>query len=109
MDRNELWRLIQQKEREYGWAKAKRFVLTVMFYAALICALGFWREFEGITLFSLDGLLTLAETYLPSVFIAVPFVLLSTLIFNQLQNRGKSEIKHIEELKKQLNEMDNNK
>lgn len=106
MNRNELWRLIQQKEKAFCWARLKRFVLTVVFYAVLICAFGFWREYEGFSLFSIDGIVTLAETFLPSVFIAIPFVLFSTLIFNQLQSCGTRENKILDDLKKQLDEMD---
>lgn len=106
MDREELYRLIQKKEKEYGRAKLKRFVLTVLGYAAAICYLAFGREFEGVTILSLDGLITLADTYLPSVFIAIPFVFFSIPVFNWLFEESASENKHIEDLKKQLNDMD---
>ena len=108
MDKEVLRMLIQQKEKEYSRAKLKRFVLVILFYSALICALGFWREFEGFNLFSVDGLLTLVDTFLPSIFIAVPFVIFSAIIFDQLQRYGASEDAVIENLKQQLEEVEKN-
>lgn len=108
MDRNQLWRLIQQKEKEFERAKMKRFIITVLVYAAIICALCFWREFKGFNIFSIDGIRTLAETYLPSVLIAIPFVLFSVIIFNQLQTCETRENAILEDLRKQLKEVEKN-
>ena len=107
MDKNELYRLIQQKEKEYGYAKLKRFAYTVLFYTIIFIVLCYWRgDFESVTFLSLDWFLEIVGAFLSGAFLSVFFVLFNSIIFHQLYEQSASENKHIENLKKQLNDME---
>lgn len=105
MDKNELYRLIQQKEKEFDRAKLKRFILTVLGYAAVICYLVFGRELKEVSIFSLDGLLEIGGAYLAGVFIAGFFVFFSIPVFHWLFERSAAEKKILKDLEEQLNDM----
>ena len=106
MDREELYRLIHQKEKEYEYAPLKRFVLTVLGYGVAFCAIILMQTSDDITIFSLDGLLEIGGAYLAGVFIAGFFVTFSAPVFHWLYESTASEKRILEDLKKQLNEMD---
>lgn len=106
MDRNQLYSLIHQKEKEYEYAPLKRFVLTVLGYGVVFCAFLLMVRSDDITIFSLDGLLEIGGAYLAGVFIAGIFVTFSAPIFNWLYEKTAREKRILEDLKKQLNEMD---
>lgn len=101
MNRNELWRLIQQKEKEYNRAKAKRYILTVMLYAFVFLAV----EFLQGQLAGMD-IAAIGDTFIGCVVISAIFVILSVPIFKQLQDCGTRENKILEDLQQQLNDMD---
>ena len=110
MDRNELSEQIRQLEVEYDRAKLKRFAYTVLFYTIIFIVLCHWRgDFESITFLSLDWFLEIGGAFLAGAILSAIFVSFNSIIFHQLYERSASEKKHIEDLKKQLNEMDNNK
>lgn len=96
MDKNELWRMIQESERKFERRKFKRFILTVLFYAAVFCAYQYIRS--GLSLVELAG------EFFVCVVVAVPFVLFSSIIFNQLSSVSKAEENTLEYLRKRLRE-----
>jgi Na+-driven multidrug efflux pump len=106
MDKNELYRLIQQKEKEYDRAPLKRFVFTVLGYGVVFCAALLWLHSDDITIFSFDGLLEIGGAYLAGVFIAGFFVTFSAPVFHWLYESTAREKRILEDLKKQLNDMD---
>ena len=106
MDREELYRLIRQKEEEYDRAKFKRFILTVLGYGVVFCAVLLWLHSDDIIIFSLYGLLEIGGAYLAGVFIAGFFVTFSTPVFHWLYESAAREKRILEDLKKQLNDMD---
>lgn len=96
MDKNELWRMIQESEKKFERRKLKRFILTVLFYAAVFFAIEYFRS--GLSLFELVG------EFIACVVIAVPFVLFSAIIFDQLSSVSKAEENTLEYLRKRLRE-----
>ena len=96
MDAKELWRMIQESERKFERRKLKRFILTVLFYAAVFCAYQYIRN-------SLS-LMELVEEFVLCLIIAVPFVLFSAIIFDQLSSVSKAEENTLEYLRKRLKE-----
>ena len=109
MDRNELYRLIYRKEKEYDRAKLTRFILTVLGYGVVFCAALLMLHSDGITISTLDGLLEIGSALLGGVFIAGFFVTFSTPVFHWLYESSAREKRILEDLKKQLDEMDDNK
>ena len=96
MDKNELWRLIRESEKKFERRKLKRFILTILFYAAVFCAYQYIRS--GLSLSEL------VEEFVVCLIIAVPFVLFSTVIFDQLSSVSKAEENTLEYLRKRLKE-----
>lgn len=101
MDRNELYRLIQQKEKEYDRAKLKRFVLTVLGYGVAFCAIILLQTSDDISVFSLE----IMGAYLEGVIIAGVFVFFSIPVFSWLFERSATEKKTLKDLEEQLNDM----
>lgn len=100
MDKTELWLLIQKNEKTFGRRKYKRFGLTVLFYAAVFAAVEYIRNDLS--------LLELAGSFGICLIIAVPFVLLSFVIFEQLIRLAKDENDTLEYLRKRLKEKEEN-
>lgn len=98
MNRSELGQLIKTNEKKFERNKLKRFAYTVLFYAAV---------FAGIEYFRRDlSLLELAEEYVFSIILAIPFVILSSVVFHQLFSMSQSEENNIKYLKQKLAEME---
>lgn len=104
MDRNELYRLIQQKEKANERNTFKRFIYTVLIHAAILfvilCAS---YGFTGVGALEFVG--ALAGCAIAGVLI----VSANAAIYGYLAEKNASEKRAIENLKKQLNEMDNNR
>ena len=100
MERNELWRLIQQKEKEYDRNKFKRFVYTGLFYAAVVFVIECIRGYN-------HNALDILGTAVVCIFVGGIFTTFSAMIFGQLYGRSEAENKELERLKKQLSELDN--
>ena len=99
MDRNELWRLIQKKEEEYDRRKFRRFIYTILLYAAVFFVIEFIRS-DNRTALDFLGLA------LGCIFIAGIFTTFSAIIFGQLHSVGESENRELERLRKKLSELD---
>ena len=99
MDRNELWRLIQQKEKEYDRKKFKRFIYTILLYAAVFFVLEFIRGGS----FKVLDILGLA---VGCIFIGGIFATFSAIIFGQLNRVSEAENKELERLKEKLSKLD---
>lgn len=100
MNNWELFREIKKKEKLYERRKMFRFICTILFYSALFCStIGLA---EGLDFLGLCGV------FIVCVFISVPFCILSSVIFCQLQTIGKAEDMEIERLRKELDSLINN-
>lgn len=103
MDKNELYRLIQQKEKENERNTFKRFIYTVIIHAVILfvilCAT------DGI---AGVGVLELVCALAGCAIAGVLIVSANAAIYGYLAKKNAGEKRVIENLKKQLNEMDNN-
>ena len=97
MDKNELYRLIAEKDAEFEKAKGKRFRKTVLAYSIvfflLFCYLNkpSGLDFIGYALLS--------------VLVAVVHVIVNTPVFNYLVLQGEAERRYLEDLRKKLSEL----
>ena len=101
MDRNELIKLINEKERQFEKNKLKRAALSFpVFFIMNFILLG-WIEgfFESMTLSALIDTAFLALVYTVILFFA------SAIIFGQLVNMSRREEDYIKELNKKLYEI----
>lgn len=104
MDKNELYRLIQQKENENERNTFKRFIYTALIHAAILFVILCATEgIAGVGIF--DLVCALAGCAIAGVL----FVSVNAAIYGYLAEKNASEKRVIENLKKQLNEIDNNK
>jgi prolipoprotein diacylglyceryltransferase len=94
MDRNELIKLINKSEKQFERRKFKRFALTVLFYAVVFTAVEYVRS----DLY----LVELVSTFGICLILTIPFVLLSTVIFEQLIRLSKDENDTLEWLRNRL-------
>lgn len=101
MKRNELYRLIQQKEREFEREKQKRAAFTVTVYTVVLLFvlyaqkqlhLSSFLEFAGDVIFC-------------AVLSTIAFIA-NGVIFHQLFTVSEGEKKHLEYLKKKLEDME---
>ena len=101
MERNELWRLIQQREKEHERNKQVRFAKTVLLYAAVFCGIRYLQG--GFTNYYWQHVV---GEVLACIFVAVVFVLFSSIIFGQLFEASESEKRALERLRLELAQLE---
>lgn len=99
MTRNELWQHIQKCEKLHERKKLKRFIYTVLFYAAVYMVIFYFLDwFDGA-----DILLILAAIVI-SIIASVITCFLNATVFWQLFKMSQDEKAAIDYLKKRLRE-----
>ena len=101
MDKNELYRLMLQKEKEFERNKLKRSILTIFVYAAVffvVCLLA-----EGVEDAPLQEILGNA---LFCLFISGVFFVVNSAVLGHLFSKSRNEYEFIKDLKIQIDEMD---
>lgn len=99
MNRDELYKLLLQKEKQFDTAKWRRFLLTIAAFAVLFFLLAcISKKPTGI-----DILYSLLGSVVGSFF----YVLINTAVFGNLARIGESENRMIENIKKQIKDLDN--
>lgn len=98
MNKDELIRLIREKEQQVEKAKRKRSIITILVYAVPI----FWIFY--ITA-KPTGFEILGEA-LVAIFLSGILFLINATVFSQLVTMGEAERKMLEDLRKQLSEME---
>ena len=98
MDANELRKLIRKGERKFERRKLKRFVLTVLFYTAVLLVFCYWQgQLEGDIRHILSLLIL-------CVIVAITSVIFNSVVFEQLLRLNKEEEQALEYLRKRLKE-----
>ena len=101
MKRNELYRLIQQTEREFERRKGKRAIYTILAYTAVMLLIFYWQgELEPFNLWNLAG------AAIGCMFLSGIAFLANAIIFDQLFRINEEEKNHLEYLKKKLEDME---
>ena len=96
MDKNELYRLLIEKDKEFEKAKRKRFRKTVLAYS-----IAFFLLFCYLN--KPSGLDFLGYAVI-SVLVAVVHVIINAPVFHYLVLQSEAERKYLEDLRKQLSE-----
>ena len=96
MDKNELYRLIAEKDAEFEKAKTKRLMKTILAYAiAFFLLFCYLKRPSGLDFIGYA---------LISVLVAGVHVWINSPIFSYLVRQGEAERKYLEDLRKQLSE-----
>ena len=105
MNRNELIKLINEKEKQFQKNKLKRAGLSFLVFLAINFLLLGWIEgaFESLAISALIDTALLAFVY------AVILFFVSTIIFGQLFDMNRGEENYLKELNKKLSEMEQSK
>jgi uncharacterized membrane protein (DUF485 family) len=101
MKRNELYRLIQQKEREFEREKQKRAAYTIIVYTAVLLLISYAQE-----QLHLSSFLELAGDVIACGILSTIAFIANGIIFHQLFTVSEGEKKHLEYLKKKLEDME---
>lgn len=96
---NRLNRLLCEKDNEFEKAKGKRTIVTILAFAAFY----FWL------LWQVDGfsnLLDVVGTIFAAIVIAGIHLVVNSVIFGQLSDKGRSEKEALERIRKQIRELE---
>lgn len=104
MDRNQLWRLIHQKEKEFEQNKWKRALKSILIFAAVL----FFVIFAATDFFENRSLLDIIEIAVLCLVYSGVNLFVNAPIFGYLMERNNAENKQLEDLKKQLQEVEKN-
>lgn len=99
MDRNELLLHINRCEELHERRKQKRFIYTVLFYAAVYMVIFYWQE-----QFSISSISETLAALVVSVIVSVVTCFFNALVFGQLDKVSRDEQAAIDYLKKRLKE-----
>jgi Mn2+/Fe2+ NRAMP family transporter len=98
MTRNELLLHIHNCEKLNERRKLKRFIYTVLFYAAVYMVICYWQGQLGRNIWDILSAVVLC------LILAIPTVLANTIIFDQLIRKSQEEDAALEYLRKRLRE-----
>ena len=101
MKRNELYRLIQQTERDFERRKSTRAVYTIIFYTAVLLLI-FYAQDQ----LHLSNFIGLIGDVIACAFLSGIAYLVNGVIFYQLVTKSESEKIYLESLKKKLDDME---
>lgn len=96
MDKNELYRLLIEKERQFEKAKTKRLIKTILAYAiAFFLFFCYLNKPSGLDFIGYA---------LISVLVSAVHIWINAPVFSYLVRQGEAERKYLEDLRKQLSE-----
>lgn len=96
MDKNELYRLLVEKEKQFEKAKERRAIKTILAFSVVFFVLLCWAEKPSGIEFLWTAVL--------AIVMAVVHVFVNATVFGWLSMQSESERKYLEQLKKQLSE-----
>ena len=99
MDKNELWRLYCQREKEFEKAKGRRTVITILAFAAAYFAVVH-------AVLKPNNLKYCAFALLISLLLSGFHFVLNATVFGYLANKGRAENEVLESIKKQMSEQE---
>ena len=94
MDKNELYRMLVEKEAQFEKAKERRAIKTVLSFAIVFFLILCWVETPSGIEFVWAAIL--------AVIMAGIYVIVNAAVFGWLALQSESERKYLEQLKKQL-------
>lgn len=97
--RNELWRRYYELDKAFEKAKLKRMIITILVFSIVIFII-FWRTGEISMGIGIVG------DIIASIVLAGIYVLINTLVFGQLADKGRDEADILERLRKEISELD---
>ena len=97
--RNELWRRYFELDKAFENAKLKRMIITILAFSIAIFII-FWRTGEISMGIGIVG------DIIASIVLAGIYVLINTLVFGQLADKGRDEADILERLRKEISELD---
>lgn len=97
MNKNELYRLISEKDAQFEKAKERRTIKTILAFAVVFFLI--LCKFENPS-----GIEFVWTAVLSIIFAAIHFFV-NALIFSHLVLQGEAERKYLEELRRQLSEL----
>lgn len=98
MDKNELYKLLVETEKQVGKAEIKRIIITVIGYAVGICCV--FCSVAGTT-----GIADIAGMFLLSIITSGVLLLINSVVYYWLFERRRIEQKRIEDIKKQITDL----
>ena len=97
MDKNELWKLYYQKDKEFEKAKGKRTLLTILGFAILYFIVFCWIEkptsIAGIGVYLIAAMVSSGIHFW-----------INAMIFSYLCNKGRDESEVLKQIKKRIDE-----
>ena len=101
MDRNEVWKMLQEREKQHERNQLMRFAKMVLFYAAVFCGI---RYLQGG--FANFYWLHVLGEILACIVVAGVFVLFSSIIFWQVFEANEGEKRALERLRLELAQLE---
>lgn len=97
MDKNELWKLYHEKDKEFEKAKGKRTLVTILGFAIFYFVVLYWlwkpTDIKGI-----------GEALIAALFFGGLHFLVNAAIFSHLCNKGRDESEVLKQIKKKIEE-----
>ena len=100
MDKNELWKLYCQKDKEFEAAKARRAILTILLFAVGYFVVIYVLENKPTDIKTISGILFAA------IFLSGIHFLINSIIFLHLFQKGREEAEILERIRKRINEIE---
>ena len=98
VEKNELCRLLAQKEKEFENAKTRRMIITILVFSAVFFLVLYSAE-------SPTGL-EIIGVALASIFLAGLYFFLNAIVFSTLFQKSETEKKVLEFLRKKISEIE---
>ena len=99
MDKNEIWKLIEESEKLFDHRKRMRFVYTVLFYTSVFMLLFYWQD-----QFVHASIMDILSSLILCIILSAISVLFNTIVFDQLLRKSNEEDEALENLRKRLEE-----
>ena len=98
MDKNELWKLYYQKDKEFEAAKTKRSILTILGFAVFYFVVLYFIEKP-------TGLDILGNVIFALIIAGIHFFV-NAIVFGHLTNKGRAESEALNAIKKQIDNIE---
>lgn len=98
MNKNELYKLLAETEKQADKAEIKRIIITVIGYAIGIC-------YVFCLLGDVTGFANIAGMFLISIFTSGILLLINSVVYHWLFESRRIERERIEDIKKQISEL----
>lgn len=98
MDKNELYKLLAEREKQVENAKRKRVIVTILAFAIVIFL--FWCFDEDPVGFEIIGL------FLASIFMAGIHFYINLIVFTPLFQKSESEKHMLDSIRKEISELE---